>query len=408
MRVVSPAEPAAPETPSGGEARSSETRSTVRPRVLVVEDDEVLVRSYARMLSADGYEVEVRLDGEAAVSALRAGTFEVVLSDIDMPRLGGLALLERIRAHDLDIPVVLITGSPSLETAMAAVEHGALRYLTKPVDGKKLRSVTADAVRLHRLARAKRSALDLAGGLDRLVGDRAGLIASFGSALDSLWIAYQPIVSWSHRQVFGYEALLRSREPSLPHPGAIIDAAERLDKLHELGRSIRAAAPAPAVPLPAGAKLFVNLHTHDLLDEDLFDPERPLARMAEHVVLEITERASLHHIRDVQSRVARLREMGYSIAVDDLGAGYAGLTSFAQLEPEVVKLDMSLVRNVHAQPTKQTLVRTMIAMCHELGMSVVAEGIETPEERETIAELGCDLMQGYLFAKPGPAFPGLG
>jgi EAL domain-containing protein (putative c-di-GMP-specific phosphodiesterase class I) len=129
--------------------------------------------------------------------------------------------------------------------------------------------------------------------------------------------------------------------------------------------------------------------------------------MAPQVVLEITERASLHHIRDVQSRIARLREMGFRIAVDDLGAGYAGLTSFAQLEPEVVKLDMSLVRNVHAQPTKQTLVRTMISMCHELGMKVVAEGIETPEERDAILEAGCDLMQGYLFARPGPAFPSL-
>jgi EAL domain-containing protein (putative c-di-GMP-specific phosphodiesterase class I) len=151
--------------------------------------------------------------------------------------------------------------------------------------------------------------------------------------------------------------------------------------------------------------LFVNLHTHDLLDEELFDRDRPLARIADRVVLEITERASLHHIGDVQSRISRLREMGFRIAVDDLGAGYAGLTSFAQLEPEVVKLDMSLVRGIHGQPTKQTLVRTMITMCHELGMKVVAEGIETCEERGAIIEAGCDLMQGYLFARPGPAFP---
>jgi EAL domain-containing protein (putative c-di-GMP-specific phosphodiesterase class I) len=66
---------------------------------------------------------------------------------------------------------------------------------------------------------------------------------------------------------------------------------------------------------------------------------------------------------------------------------------------------MSLVRGIHRQPTKQTLVRTMITMCHELGMKVVAEGIETCEERGAIVEAGCDLMQGYLFARPGPAFP---
>ena len=382
-----------------------EVDATPRPRILVVDDDETLVRSYARTLAAEGYDVEVRFDGEAAVNAVRGNHFDVVLSDIDMPRLSGLALLERIRAYDLDIPVVLITGSPSLETAMAAVEHGALRYLAKPVEASSLKNVTANAVRLHRLARAKRSALDLAGGVDRLVGDRAGLVASFGSALSTMWIAYQPIVSWSTREVFGYEALLRSGEPKLPHPGAILDAAERLDRLPDLGRAIRGAACRPSVPMPEGAMLFVNLHTHDLLDEELFDPKSPLAAVAKNVVLEITERASLHHIRDVQARIGRLREIGFRIAVDDLGAGYAGLTSFAQLEPEVVKLDMSLVRNVHTQPTKQTLVRTMISMCKELGMKIVAEGIESPEERDVIVAAGCDLMQGYLFAKPGKPFP---
>jgi EAL domain-containing protein (putative c-di-GMP-specific phosphodiesterase class I) len=378
----------------------------LRPRILVVDDDETLVRTYARTLAVAGYDVETRLDGESAVAAIRGGrAYDVVLSDIDMPRLSGVALLERIRAYDLDLPVVLITGSPSLETAVAAVDHGALRYLTKPVDSTQLKEVAANAVRLHQLARAKRCALDLAGGVDRLVGDRAGLVASFGSALESLWIAYQPIVSWSRRGVFGYEALLRSREPALPHPGAILDAAERLDRLHDLGRVIRGKAAQPGLQLPDGAMLFVNLHTHDLLDAELFDRDRPLAQIASHVVLEITERASLHHIKDVQSRISRLREMGYRIAVDDLGAGYAGLTSFAQLEPEVVKLDMSLVRGVHLQPTKQTLVRTMVAMCRELGMQVVAEGIETPEERDVMVETGCDLMQGFLFAKPGAAFP---
>jgi EAL domain-containing protein (putative c-di-GMP-specific phosphodiesterase class I) len=384
---------------------ASPPHQQTRARILLVDDDDLLVRSYARMLSEEGYDVEMRFDGEAAVEAIRRAAYDVVLSDIDMPRLSGLALLERIRAHDLDIPVVLITGAPSLETAIMAIEYGALRYLPKPVSAAQLRAITADAVRLHRLARAKRQALDLAGGADRLVGDRAGLVASFGSALASLWIAYQPIVSWSRREVFGYEALLRSREASLPHPGAVLDAAERLDRLDELGRAIRARVAECASTTPEGMTFFVNLHTHDLLDDDLFDPGSALAKTASKVVLEITERASLHTVRDVQSRVAALRRMGFRIAVDDLGAGYAGLTSFAQLEPEVVKLDMSLVRGIHAQPTKQTLVRTMISMCRELGMQVVAEGIETVEERDTIAEAGCDLLQGYLFAKPGGAFP---
>lgn len=378
---------------------------TEGPRALIVDDDEALLRAHARALGKVGYRVETAPDGEAAIRALQKGPFDVILSDIDMPGMNGIRLLERVRTHDLDVPVVLITGAPSVDTAVQAIEHGALRYLLKPIDLATLLKVTDDAVRLHRIAKAKRRALDLGGGLDRLVGDHAGLLASFGRALESLHIAYQPIVSWSERRVFGYEALLRSREPSLPHPGAVLDAAERLGRVHELSRLIRTKAIEPLASVPEGTLIFLNLHTSDLLDDHLYAANAPLTPVASRIVLEITERASLHRVPDVRARVARLKEMGFRIAVDDLGAGYAGLTSFTLLEPDVVKLDMALVRDIHKEPTKQMLVRTMISMCRELGMLVTAEGIETADEREEVARAGCELMQGYLFAKPGPAFP---
>jgi EAL domain-containing protein (putative c-di-GMP-specific phosphodiesterase class I) len=91
--------------------------------------------------------------------------------------------------------------------------------------------------------------------------------------------------------------------------------------------------------------------------------------------------------------------------VDDLGAGYAGLTSFAQLEPEVVKVDMSLIRGLDRSPTKQKLVHSIVGLCRGLGIQMIAEGIETIEERDTLVGLGGDLCQGYLFARPGRAFP---
>ena len=123
------------------------------------------------------------------------------------------------------------------------------------------------------------------------------------------------------------------------------------------------------------------------------------------MVLEITERAALDRIHELQSRVTRLRALGYRIAIDDLGAGYAGLTSFAQLEPEVVKVDMSLMRGIDSSPMKQKLVRSIVALCTELGIQLVAEGIETPAERDALISLGGDLCQGYLFARPGPRLP---
>jgi EAL domain-containing protein (putative c-di-GMP-specific phosphodiesterase class I) len=207
------------------------------------------------------------------------------------------------------------------------------------------------------------------------------------------------------RSLFGYEALLRSGEPGLPNPGAVLSAAERLGRTDELGRRIRTLAATSFETAHADALLFVNLHTRDLLDPTLVHPDSPLSRIATRVVLEITERASLDDVKDVRGRIAALREMGYRIAVDDLGAGYAGLTSFALLEPEFVKLDMSLIRGVHTSPIKQKLIGSMTSLCKDMGMQVVAEGIEVAEEREALLSLGCSHLQGYLFGRPGRPFP---
>jgi EAL domain-containing protein (putative c-di-GMP-specific phosphodiesterase class I) len=155
----------------------------------------------------------------------------------------------------------------------------------------------------------------------------------------------------------------------------------------------------------ADAVLFVNLHPRDLADEALFAAASPLARIAHSVILEITERASLDEVSDVRDRVARLRQLGFRLAVDDLGAGYAGLTSFATLEPDVIKLDMSLVRDVDTNLVKRRVVERMTALAHELGVLVVAEGVETVAERGALVATGCDLLQGYLLARPGRPFP---
>ena len=277
-------------------------------------------------------------------------------------------------------------------------------YLSKPVDFDELDKVLEKGVRLHRMALMKRAAMELIGG-SAPAGDRAGLQASLNRAIDKLWMAYQPIVSVRGQTVYGYEALLRSDEPSLGNPGAIIDAAERLDKLTLLGRTIRDRAALPIADIDPNISLFVNLHPRDLLDPKLTDPDRPLSKIASRVILEITERSALDVIKDVRNRIAELREMGFRIAIDDLGAGYAGLTSFATLEPEIVKLDMSLIRDVHKMPMKQKLIGSMTELCKDMGMMVVAEGIESADECSSLVELGCDLFQGYYLAKPARPFP---
>lgn len=374
--------------------------------VLLVDDDPMARRGIERVLSAAGFKVHAVGGGEAAIALYREGRlFHVVVTDLVMDGMDGMELLRQIRQVDVDVPVIVVTGSATLETAVQTLEYGGFRYLVKPVEDGRLLAVVKEAAATNRLQLLKRQALRLYEAGGGLVEDQQRLDDSFTRALDSLWVAYQPIVSWPEQRVFGYEGLLRSLGPELVAPGTIFDAAERLGRTHELGRRIRLAVSKSISAAPDDCLIFINVHALDLSSTDLFESNAPLSRHAHRVVLEITERASLEHVDGLRERIARLRRLGYRIAVDDLGAGYSGLSSFSQLEPDLVKLDMSLVRGVDASPAKASLVRSMLSVCkHELNMRVVCEGVETIAERDTLEWLGADLLQGYLFAKPERTF----
>jgi EAL domain-containing protein (putative c-di-GMP-specific phosphodiesterase class I)/FixJ family two-component response regulator len=372
--------------------------------VLLLDDDPQVLSAYGRILRAAGMSVVQVSDGTRITETLASSPFDAVISDIRLQGSSGIDVLCAVRAFDADLPVVLITAGGDLTSAVDAVTHGALRYLLKPVPPGVLGDTVRDAVRLRRLAVTKRRAFELYGSAAVKETLSADLNDRFGRALQTLRMAYQPIVRWSDRSVFAYEALVRNDEPTLKAPDALLGAAEKLGRLFDIGRAVRRSV-ASTIEKTSPACVFVNLHPRDLGDEELLSSTAPLTSLASKVVLEITERASLSHVVDLKVRLASLRRLGYRLAIDDLGAGYAGLTSFTELEPEVVKLDMSLTRSIDREPTKQKLAESMTRLCSDLGILVVGEGVETPAERDTLAALGCDLLQGYHFAKPGPAFP---
>jgi EAL domain-containing protein (putative c-di-GMP-specific phosphodiesterase class I) len=234
--------------------------------------------------------------------------------------------------------------------------------------------------------------------------DEAGLSARLDHALASLWMAYQPIVSWRGRAVYSYEALFRTTAPDVNGPLEMLELAERTRRLFDVGRAIRARVAEDARSLTADTLLFVNLHPADLEDPELYWPSAPLSALAPRVVLEITERASITRMDDLSSKVRALRALGYRVAIDDLGAGYAGLTALAQVQPEFVKLDGSLVRSIEKDRARQVVVGSMLDVARDLNALVIAEAIETRAERQQLDSLGVDLMQGYLFAKPSKPF----
>ncbi|MFO0671643.1 MAG: EAL domain-containing response regulator [Polyangiaceae bacterium] len=268
--------------------------------------------------------------------------------------------------------VILVTGAPALEGALVAMEHGAFRYLQKPIDPSRFLADVQKAVARSREARVARRA---GCGGDCVTCRPDTQCARLNRALERLRPVFQPIVSWRERRAYGYEGLIRCDEPNLQNPERLFDLAERFGRLPQLGRAIRDRMAGEAISaMPADAVLFVNVHPADVLDERLFDSASPLATIASRVVLEITERSTLASVVDVAGRLRALRDMGFRIAIDDLGAGYAGLSSFSLLEPDIAKLDMSLIRGIDGAERKRRVVRSLIHLCQEeLGVAVVCE-----------------------------------
>jgi len=359
--------------------------------VLVIDDDAEVARAYGKVLAMAGYDPVVHSDPSEASLEVVAHRFAAIVSDIKMPKISGTELLSVVRSYDEEVPVILVTGHGSLETAMEAVKLHSTEYLLKPVDPPAL----LDAVQKG-IARVEK--------LRKRGGVSAPPRAVLDDAFRQVWLACQPIHS-TRGELYGYEALLRSDHPSYGRPDQLLDAAAASERLEDLGRLVRARAAEIVPRLPRGASLFVNLHVKDLLDDDLFDPAAPLGRAADRVVLEVTERHQMEGVPDLSERLYRLRGLGYRVAVDDLGAGYSGLTSLVVLEPELVKIDMALVRNVNESFMRQSVIRSLVELARATEIAVVAEGIETPAERDCIVRLGCDYLQGFLLGRPARGIP---
>jgi EAL domain-containing protein (putative c-di-GMP-specific phosphodiesterase class I)/ActR/RegA family two-component response regulator len=383
---------------------SREARAPARGRVLVAEDDPASAAALSHVLRARGLSVDTARTAQAVAAAIDRQRYDAVVTDVSVGVLDGIALLRIVHAIDAEVPVILITALPDMDTAIQGVEYGAFRYLVKPVSGERLEAVVLGAIDARRAAqsrlRRRRDSGEIPSARSELLVQRA-----FERMLETLWIAYQPVVE-SNGEVFGHEAFLRSREPALATPEAVLTAAARLGALELLGRVVRRRVAESFVASGARGVLFINIHPCELEDDTLGSPACPLAPVADRVVFDLTERGTPPGTMvELRSRIARLREHGYRIALDDLGAGFAELTNFVFVEPDIVKIDPTLVRGVDTSPLKRRLIHSVAKLCHETGICVLAEGVETAAERDALLEIGCDLFQGHFIAAPGPAFP---
>lgn len=371
---------------------------TVRPRVLFVDDDPLICETGIRILAE--FEVVTCSTVSSARKTLKEEDFEALVLDVNLPDGNGLDLLEESGST----PVVLITGDPTTDSAKRAVRGRVHDYLCKPFSPTELQTAVKEAVDNGRIARLRNKLLASRHGGNELVGDIRATEKALNGALSTLFMVYQPIVRAADSSIYGYEALLRSKEPYLASPQRILAAAEILGRVDEVGLAVRSSvAQTMTEHCDRLEVIFVNLHPYELNSALLFQ-EDPLLSFAPRVILEVTERASLQDGPGALEQLRRLRSLGYRVAVDDLGEGYAGLSSLVTLQPDFVKLDMSLVRGLHQAPLQLDIVDAIIDLAHRSGLTVVGEGVEVVEEHDVLVSLGCDLLQGYYLGRPSPPF----
>ncbi len=370
------------------------------PIVLLVDGEPELAEALRLALRRERIQIVAAESAHEGFEIVQSLAVDVVVVDERAPRMSGTAFLSRVKSEFPDIECIIAASPASAEaTATIVSKAEVFRLLTKPCPPAVLKETIAEAL----VARGARNRPNRRTRVERRRADVA-LAKVFEAALAEATMVYQPIVVASDRDLFGFEALLRVNHPSLSSPQELVDAATALDRLFDLDRTVRFLVAGDLQRAPEAVPVFVNLLPESLDDERLFHPDDPLRPHANRIVLEITERAPLDVIDGVDTKLEGLRALGYQLALDDLGAGYAGLTSLVTMQPEIVKFDRELISGIHRSTTRTTLVSAMVVLCQDLGAMTLAEGIETEDELAHLHGLGCDLVQGYVIARPAASF----
>lgn len=214
--------------------------------------------------------------------------------------------------------------------------------------------------------------------------------------------AYQPILDVTSGQVFAHEALVRGPNGE----GAMTVLSQVTEKnRYRFDQACRVKAIKGASELGMQEKISINflpnaIYKPELCIRTTLAAARTYDFPLERIIFEVTEGERIEDGPWLMEILQEYKRCGFKTAIDDFGAGFAGMSLLADFQPDLIKIDMALIRNVDRDAARQAIVRSLVRLCHELNIQVIAEGIETPGERDCLIDVGIHLMQGYLFAKP--------
>lgn len=377
-------------------------------RVLLADDDPAVLAALTDLLDGEPG-MTVVAAAEDADSAIRLAIThrpDVALIDVKMPGHGPRAARE-IRRVVPGTRVVALSAHDDRASVASMLRAGALGYVTKgaPIDeilagveraSRGLASLSGDA------AAAVSRELEEHLGRQELEAERAHtLVEEVAGVLQpgAIRPVYQPIFELATLHVVGYEALARFDREPVRGPDAWFAAADEAGLRLELELAAIRAAVSRFSELPAPARLTFNASPATAVSEEM--ATLLLGLPAERLVIEITEHAPVSDYDALGAGLAGLRSQGMRLSVDDAGAGFASLRHILLLAPDIIKLDISLTRGIDVNRASRSLAKALIAFAAEMGMKVVAEGIETAAELQALLDLGASHGQGYLLGRPG-------
>ena len=374
------------------------------PGMLVIDDNPVIGQFLSRLGASLALRCDVTTTAERFLELLRPET-SLIFLDLVMPGIDGIQLLRLLSERSCKTPIVIMSGTDRrvLETAERLAKALDLRVVGRLQKPFRLAQVETILMEFRRtvLPTADSHPAGVA------IAD-CELVRAIEN--DELVVHYQPQVDLCSDEVIGFEALVRwQRTPqTLVFPDAFIPRVEALGLIDRLGWLVQrkgmselehfaqAGSTLPTLSVNVSASSLLDLSLPDTLatlaDEHGIDPKR--------VIVEVTESGLFKDLSKVLDVLARLRMKGFPISIDDFGTGYAMMQHLRYIPATEMKIDRSFVRNMQVCNSDRIVVEKTVEIGHELGMKVVAEGVETAEQLEFLRKIGCDTAQGYYFSRP--------
>jgi EAL domain-containing protein (putative c-di-GMP-specific phosphodiesterase class I)/CheY-like chemotaxis protein len=377
-------------------------------KFLAVEDHEFQRGMLLKMLARLGAtQVSTAADGYAALEIVMSpgAAIDIIISDLDMPGMDGLEFMRHVgEAH---IPVAIILASAlesvlldSVETMTRAYGVKILGVIQKPITPEKL----AALIKLHLPAQVNPNLTQT----DALSFTIEEIVQ--GIRNDEFEPFFQPKVELATGRIKGAEALARWRhsQKGIVAPYAFVGPLEKHNRIDKLTWLILSKSVDFCREWRTNSGLdvsvSVNVSAKSLADVDFADRVIELVKCrnldCRNIILEVTESAATTDIGHSLENLSRLRMKGFGLSIDDYGTGYSSLQQLARIAFTEIKLDQSFIRSAATQQAARIILESSIDMAKKLGIVTVAEGIETEKDWDLLRELGCDLAQGYLIAKP--------